>query len=283
MARPGPKPPALEELKQLAAIFTRVFLCLRDGREGQIFRMKRVPETRLQDGRVIPLRRYRVLGGRDDGNIFDSGGDVIATIVPVKARATGRKEQSMFEASVRKQLSTITNDPVFEAKRIWIEQPIFARPDLWEKWKNADSPEEMEQIAAEIARWIRPYTQARWRRELRLHAAELFRAKEDLWNYPRSDRPTSENRRVDFFAKAIAGLMLDISPATAMRKMLGWSPLKPLPPVQPPIRAQGPKCPYCDAPAVEGYPSGTVVRCPSCDQRYFIARKKGRSQHRVRR
>jgi hypothetical protein len=278
MARPGPKPANLQELKHLAAMFTRLFLYLRYGRAGQIFRTKRIAKTRLQDGRVIPLKQYRAQGGLDDGNIVDSGGEIVAQIIPTRApEGRSLEKQAQFEARARKALSQITADPEFEARRIWMAQPIFARPDLWEQLKGANSIEEMQRVTVDIARWMRSFVHPRWRRELQNHAADLFHAKENLWNYPRSDRPSSDKRRVEFFGKSLAGLILGISPATATKHLLRWSPLKPPPPPPPPIRAQGPNCPHCGAPEVQGFPPGTVVRCPGCDQRYYIARRPRRT------
>jgi hypothetical protein len=279
MTRPGPKPVDLHSLKSLASMFTRLFLDLRDGREGQIFRLERTATTRAQDGQVMPLKDYRAQGGLDDGQIVDQGGEVVAKIIPVRApTGVSRKKQARFEAKTRKLLSEITSDPEFEAKRIWIDNPIYPRPDLWEQLKRASSAEEMRRVAADIARWMRRYAHIRWRHELQDHAADLFRAKHTLWNYPRSERPSSDNRRAEFLGKALAGLILGISPATAMRQLLRWSPLKPPPPPPPPIRARGPKCPHCGGAEVQGFPAGTVVRCPACDERYYTARKGRRER-----
>ena len=50
----------------------------------------------------------------------------------------------------------------------------------------------------------------------------LYRATR-LWNYPKDKgRPTSDNKRIEFFAKALAGLMLGISPATATKRLSHW-------------------------------------------------------------
>ncbi len=52
-----------------------------------------------------------------------------------------------------------------------------------------------------------------FRRVLCDYPAELFKARK-LWNYPRTDRPTSDDKRIEFFAEALAGLMMEVSPAT---------------------------------------------------------------------
>jgi hypothetical protein len=268
MTRPGPKPANLHELKQLAAMFTHVFLDLRDGREGYIFRLEQVPMAEARDGQFMRLAEIRALTG-EDGQILNAGGELLAKIVPAKTKD---------EREIRRLLSQLQGDP----RRIWIEQPVFPRRDLWEALKHADSVAEMRDVTKHIARWMRCCAHPRWRRELQSHAVDLFRAKKMLWNYPRSDRPSSDNRRAEFFGKALAGLILGVSPATAARQLSRRSPRKPPQPPPPPIRARGPDCPHCGAQEVQGFPSGTVVRCPRCDQRYYIARKREAEQKKLR-
>lgn len=56
--------------------------------------------------------------------------------------------------------------------------------------------------------------------EFRLLASgALFEAKK-LWLYPRTHRPKSDDKRIEFFAKA-AGLLHGMAPATALRKLSG--------------------------------------------------------------
>jgi len=275
MTRPGPKPIDVPALKKFAAILTTLFLHLRDGRDGQIIRLERVPRTRLPDGRVISLKEYRAEGGLGDGEVVDHGGDVIVKIVPAKAPASqSPRRQAQFESRVRGSLSRITADPRFKAKSLWVQDPVFPRPHLWQQLKEASSAAEMKRVTVRIARWASRYAHPRWRRDLREHAVGLFEAKQNLWTYPRSDRASSDNKRVEFFGKALAALILGISPATGTRKLLRWSPLKPPSPPAPPLRARGPSCPHCGATEVQGFESGTVVRCPGCGERYYIAQRR---------
>ena len=62
-----------------------------------------------------------------------------------------------------------------------------------------------------------------FRRALCDHPAELFKARK-LWNYPYASRPTSDDKRIEFFAETLAGLMMEISPATATKKLTRWQP-----------------------------------------------------------
>src|SRR5205807_6869132 len=57
-------------------------------------------------------------------------------------------------------------------------------------------------------------------------AREIQRAKR-LWNYPRTDRPRSDDKRIEFFAKSFAALTLGKAPATATARWLsGWQDRK---------------------------------------------------------
>src|SRR5207245_670271 len=114
-------------------IFTRLFLYLRDGRDGQIIRTGRIPTTRLQDEQVIPLEQYRAQGAPDEGEIVDSGGEIGVQIIRARVpEGLSREKQARFEAQTRKLLSEITAEPGFKARRLWIDSPIFPRRELWE-------------------------------------------------------------------------------------------------------------------------------------------------------
>ena len=277
MTKRGPKPADVRELRSLASMFTGLFLGLRDGRDSQILSTKSVAKTRTDHGTVVPLGKHQADTG-EDGRIVDSGGELVVGIIPATARkGLSRQRQAQFEKRARKFLSQIVGDPEFQARRVWIEPPVFARQDLWTELKDARSAVEMSRVTKKVAKWMRPYAHLRWRRALQAHAAELFRAKQELWTYPRSNRPKSDNKRAEFFGKALAGLVLGKSPATAMKSLHGWSPLKPPLPA-PPIRALGPHCPHCGIGEVEGFSAGTVVRCPGCDQRYYIVSKRRKTR-----
>jgi hypothetical protein len=260
----------------MAGMFARIFLRLRDGQDGQIFRVQRNTMVRLHDGQVVSLKDYREQGGEDFAEIVKDCGDIVARIIPVQSDNPSLPDkQSKFEAEVRRWMTTIASDDSFQRLRVWVDRPVFPRRDLWERWKNAHSAEEMQRVSAQIAGWMREDCHPRWGKELLCHSAALFHAKETLWTYPRSDRATSEKKRAEFFGKALAGLICGIAPATALKHLSRWSPFTPLPPAPPPIRARGPNCPHCGADEVKGFKPGTVVRC-ACDGRYYIWNKRWR-------
>lgn len=106
--------------------------------------------------------------------------------------------------------------------------PLPPQPYLWEQLKRSRSVKQMRRTTGEIYEWLLtavPGVQNMpdFRTALCDRAGELFRAR-DLWNYPRAGkkRPTSDDKRIEFFAKALAGLMLGVSPATATKKLANW-------------------------------------------------------------
>jgi hypothetical protein len=58
-------------------------------------------------------------------------------------------------------------------------------------------------------------------RVIRTHAHDLLSAK---WmpNYPRTERTRSDDKRILFYAKILAGLSLGIAPATAVKRLAHW-------------------------------------------------------------
>jgi hypothetical protein len=50
------------------------------------------------------------------------------------------------------------------------------------------------------------------------HAEDFLRAKR-LPHCPKSNRPRSDTKRIEFFAKVLAGLKLGIAPATATKRL----------------------------------------------------------------
>jgi hypothetical protein len=107
--------------------------------------------------------------------------------------------------------------------------PIFPKPHLWEQLKRARSMEEIRRTARGIQRWIvaqglESRMSPAFYNLLHGHAADLLAAKR-LWIYPRSvERQSSDEKRIEFFSKVLAGLMLGLAPATAAKRLSHWRP-----------------------------------------------------------
>ncbi len=111
-------------------------------------------------------------------------------------------------------------------------QPCPNEKIAWSGWRwlprgrlpnallKAERESDLKEVAEGIARWIPPIPGYRdFRNVLKKCGVELGAAKH-LWFYPRdSVRPSSDHKRIDFFAKTLAGLMLGVAPATAAKKL----------------------------------------------------------------
>jgi hypothetical protein len=99
-------------------------------------------------------------------------------------------------------------------RRDWkLQPPILPRPELWQLLKRARSGANIRRVAGGLRR-SHPFLS----NVLNSHAEELLRAKQ-LPNYPRSDRPRSDDKRIWFFAKVLAGLENGIAPMTATKRL----------------------------------------------------------------
>lgn len=188
----GPKPVDMERLKWHAAQWAVLLHALRDGRHARVYKVRWF-EHPLPTGRWIP-------------------GEVLyAEIVPLKRRGAEK-----LLKSVQKALNA----------NWWLSPPIFPNAKAWERLKCARTVEEIKSFAENIHKWARrARVMGLWTEEyprtIRNHDSELLRAKR-MPNYPRRSWPGSDNKRMQFFAKVLAGLTLGIAPATATKRLGHW-------------------------------------------------------------
>ncbi|MCI0722927.1 MAG: hypothetical protein L0338_28760 [Acidobacteria bacterium] len=103
-------------------------------------------------------------------------------------------------------------------KKGWmLTLPERPRPEVWNRLKRARSVAEVRKIADELHKGNRTISAAQWK-PFHFRARDLLRAKR-LHNYPKSNRPRSDDKRIHFFAKVLAGLMQGIAPATAAKRL----------------------------------------------------------------
>jgi len=112
----------------------------------------------------------------------------------------------------------------------WItSSAVVAAPEIWEQLKRADSVKEIQKVARRIRRWASRYRPrndwaTRLPDTLASNADKVLIAKR-LPNYPQAPeakRPRSDDKRIEFFAKVLAGAMLDIAPITAAKRLSHW-------------------------------------------------------------
>lgn len=99
-------------------------------------------------------------------------------------------------------------------------RPLPSEKTLWDSLMRARTIPQVRATCAKSRSWLNPEWQGKvFVQKLHQHADQFLLAKRDL-RYPRSNRPSSDDRRILFFARAMAGITLGRSPNTAIR-MLG--------------------------------------------------------------
>ena len=91
--------------------------------------------------------------------------------------------------------------------------------NLWEKLKRAKTIQQVQNACYKSKWWVHQTSRREkgkaWMRRLTQDAGQFIRAKEDT-RYPRSNRPTSDNKRLKYLAHAMAGIACGISYRTAV-------------------------------------------------------------------
>lgn len=93
----------------------------------------------------------------------------------------------------------------------------LSEPIVWKALVTAKTAADVQRAYRGSRRWLNPAWQGRpYVQDLYDHAEEFIRAKQDVY-YPRRD--SSDVKRVTFFARAMAGISLGISPITAIDRL----------------------------------------------------------------
>jgi hypothetical protein len=101
-------------------------------------------------------------------------------------------------------------------------KPIRAERRVWQRLKDASTAEEIREACRVSRYWLRPNRGGRVFVQLLADRAEMFlRAKRDP-RCPGSSRPSSEDKLLDYFAGAMAGITLRGSPITAIDQLRKW-------------------------------------------------------------
>lgn len=223
MPHPGPKPADLNELLFYERAWTNVFRGLRDGS----------PETEeeILGGRGVAIFVKQSSQDREKLFVFRSGEKPLkrstnkALSASQEWRAIVRKEEKEFE-------KLETGQKVARVRH----RAIPGEPRLWEALKRAHNAAELRRICRRSKHWLKwewsgEIEGRHWYQRapsacpkaLYDHAQEFCQAKRDE-RYPASDRPSSDDKRIEYLARVMAGLSLPnpIRAATAvglLRKM----------------------------------------------------------------
>jgi len=236
MGSRGPKPADIAALKVTATQWFYLLLGLRDGHPDLLQKHVWGPWTGEAAMQICAGRAESIVLARI---IPDGAGRETAALVfqrlTTYANKTGANENPQIEYPL---YQTLQQDTVLPEEWVFglrsTEHPslffpaLSPQPHLWQRLKRPRSVKEVMQTGNDIYAWVEAVVPGvgrmpQFRSVLCDRPAELFRARK-LWNYPHSDRPTSDDKRLEFFAESLAGLTLGIAPATATKKLSRWSP-----------------------------------------------------------
>lgn len=235
MGSRGPKPVDLGLLKLLATQWFYLLLGLRDGHPDLLQKHVWGPWTGESMEQISVGRAERILLARI---IAETSGDETARLVFQRLTTYANKMVGDHEAQMQYPLyQTLTQDTALPKNWLFgLKSASFSlffpavppQPQLWLRLKKPRSIKEVQQTGSTMYEWLATaapgvHKMPEFRSALCDYPKELFRARA-LWNYPRTNRPTSDDKRLEFFAEALAGLMWGISPATATKKLSRWGP-----------------------------------------------------------
>jgi hypothetical protein len=139
------------------------------------------------------------------------------------ARRVEIKRQLRSELEELGKLVPKDDDSVPEFQKRQIEQdlkikPSDAEPAVWRALVAARTTADVQRACRASEKWLNPEFQGRpYVQDLNDHASEFVRAKTQNPYYPR--RELGDEKRITFFARAMSGVSLGISPNTAIDRL----------------------------------------------------------------
>lgn len=122
---------------------------------------------------------------------------------------------------------------IMKSKGWVISRPVMPAPEIWELLKGARSTEQIRRASREIREWMtREYGPGtgRWLPgsppvelpdALELYSDQLLLGKR-LPSYAKTKRPKSDDKRVVFLSKVLAGARFGLAPITAAKRLSHW-------------------------------------------------------------
>jgi len=203
MGRRGPKPVNVGLLRMYAHDWSLFLYKLRDGKEAELYKLTAERTERTDEK-----------GGRH-------------THIVVQKRLFVAKFQPVSEEA---RLLLKNSLPKPKGGEWLVDPPVLPAPDVWEQFKRARSKGELEKAFTLMQKHVQEVdlgVMTHLFKAARERAEDVLRAKR-LPHYPCSHRPGSDNRRVDFFAKILAGLAVGLSPLTTTKRLARWLPTIPM-------------------------------------------------------
>lgn len=205
----GPKPVESRILEVEATNWAQFFYTLRDGQPGYLQRVKWGPWqttssamwTPVPSGKgtvMVPSKtRYRT-------------SQALGRPIPIPV-ADGAKE---LPAGLLKAKDWVVSRPVMPKAEVW--QQLEKARTLPQVKHAAEKIGELGQVFASTTSWAQNPGGA-----LTEYAGEVLKAKR-LPHYPRTSRQRSEDKRIIFWAKVMAGATLGLAPITAVKRLAHW-------------------------------------------------------------
>jgi len=213
----GPKPKSegqhcqeIDLLKVAANNWAEFFYTLRDGMPGYVLKVEWEP---VRKGDCLVAAKERPLIVEGAGPSRKARRVIVAEFVPTE------KSSGQIPMAFRDDNWSV----------VW---PVKPQRNIWERFRDAENLGEHRRAVSKIKQWwesrfpggdqlpVPSETVLTSREQFPLLASRsLFDAK-GLWLYPGSKtRKTSDDKRIEFFAKAMAGLIYGKAPATALRAL----------------------------------------------------------------
>jgi hypothetical protein len=237
MGRRGPKPVDAKRLEAEAAQWARFFYTLRDGQPGYAEHTEpgkpgNIIEFLLTATGEVQKQLVKTGGARESLDSLQVAKEKLHKVSDWVASRSGGDEMDRA-----KQLSEpVMLIPVSEAARTlppkmqflgWtFYSPVMPKPGVWKQLKKAHTSRQVKRAAQEIGDLQNIFTSSSaWSRDpagALSHYAKGIHVAKKLPHYPRTDRPRSDDKRLQFLAKVMAGLTLGLAPITAVKRLSGW-------------------------------------------------------------
>jgi len=123
--------------------------------------------------------------------------------------------------------------PRMKTKDWVIFRPVMPAPEIWKLLKQARSVEDIrkasrgiqkwmtKQFGPGVGRWLPGSPPVEFTNALNLYAEKLLSGKR-LPSYAKTDRPSSDDKRVEFLSKVLAGARFGLAPITATKRLSHW-------------------------------------------------------------
>ncbi len=210
----GPKPVDVRGLRTEAVQWAVFLYTLRDGQPGRIVHVKWNPQLKVSSGALSITK--------DDG---------VVQLGKIKGKIVARTSQVLKTIPIPVADAARELPPEMRTKDWVIFRPVSPAPEIWELLKRARSIREIREASRRIRKWLsqcRP--DGHWwlpgepidiPDALDLYADKILSGKR-LPNYAKTNRPRSDDKRIEFFSKILAGARVGIAPITAAKRLSRW-------------------------------------------------------------